>query len=70
MDTPTTFIIGEGSNLKVGKVDNTAAAIGTTENGKLSIDEYIGHNLENNDETTTKGASLSLSESSIPISGV
>ncbi|WP_029759521.1 hemagglutinin repeat-containing protein, partial [Fusobacterium nucleatum] len=30
VDTPTTFIIGEGSNLKVGKVDNTAAAIGAT----------------------------------------
>uniref|UniRef100_UPI001897AA25 two-partner secretion domain-containing protein n=1 Tax=Fusobacterium sp. 1001295B_180824_G3 TaxID=2787123 RepID=UPI001897AA25 len=70
VDTPTTFIIGEGSNLKVGKVDNTAAAIGTTENGKLSIDEYIGHNLENNDETTTKGASLSLSPSKTVISGV
>ncbi|WP_158412155.1 hemagglutinin repeat-containing protein [Fusobacterium animalis] len=70
VDTPTTFIIGEGSNLKVGKVDNTASAIGTTGNGKLSIDEYVGHNLENKDNTTTKGASVSLSQSSIPISGV
>ncbi|PHH95092.1 hemagglutinin repeat-containing protein, partial [Fusobacterium polymorphum] len=70
VDSPTTFIIGDGSNLKVGKVENTAGAIGATENGKLSIDEYIGHNLENNDETTTKGGSVSLSQSSIPISGV
>ena len=70
VDDPTTFIIGEGSNLKVGKVDNTAGAIGTSGNGKLSIDEYIGHNLENNDETTTKGASLSLSPNSNVISGV
>ncbi|MEJ6455459.1 hemagglutinin repeat-containing protein [Fusobacterium nucleatum] len=70
VDTPTTFIIGEGSNLKVGKVDNTASAIGTTGNGKLSIDEYVGHNLENKDETTTKGASLSLSPNSNVISGV
>ncbi|WP_405346547.1 hemagglutinin repeat-containing protein [Fusobacterium animalis] len=70
VDTPTTFIIGEGSNLKVGKVDNTASAIGTTGNGKLSIDEYIGHNLENRDKTTTRGGSVSLSQSSIPISGV
>ena len=70
VDTPTTFIIGEGSNLKVSKVDNTASAIGTTENGKLSIDEYVGHNLENKDETTTKGASLSLSPNSNVISGV
>ena len=70
VDTPTTFIIGEGSNLKVGKVDNTASAIGTTENGKLSIDEYIGHNLENKDNTTIKGGSLSLSPNSNVISGV
>ena len=70
VDDPTTFIIGEGSNLKVGKVENTAVAIGTSGNGKLSIDEYVGHNLENKDKTTTKGGSVSLSQSSIPISGV
>ena len=70
VDTPTTFIIGDGSNLKVGKVDNTASAIGTSGNGKLSIDEYVGHNLENKDKTTTKGASLSLSPNSNVISGV
>ena len=70
VDDPTTFIIGDGSNLKVGKVENTAAAIGTSGNGKLSIDEYVGYNLENNDETKTKGGSISLSQSSIPISGV
>ena len=70
VDDPTTFIIGDGSNLKVGKVENTAGAIGATGSGKLSIDEYIGHNLENKDETTTKGASLSLSPNSNVISGV
>ena len=59
-----------GSNLKIGKVENTAGAIGATGSGKLSIDEYIGHNLENKDETTTKGASLSLSPNSNVISGV
>ena len=70
VDNASTFIIGDGSNLKVGKVENTAAAIGTSGNGKLSIDEYVGHNLENKDKTTTKGGSVSLSQSSIPISGV
>ena len=35
VDSPTTFIIGDGSNLKVGKVENIAGAIGS---GKLSID--------------------------------
>ena len=59
-----------GSNLKIGKVENTAGAIGATGSGKLSIDEYIGHNLENKDETTTKGASLSLSPNSNVIGGV
>ena len=38
VDSPTTFIIGDGSNLKVGKVENTAGAIGATGSGKLSID--------------------------------
>ena len=70
LDDPTTFIIGEGSNLKVGKVENTASAIGTSGNGKLSIDKYVGHNLENKDETKTKGGSLSLSPNSNVISGV
>ncbi|KMV75995.1 hypothetical protein PSAG_04631, partial [Fusobacterium animalis D11] len=70
VDTPTTFLIGDGSNLKVGKVESTAAAIGATGNGKLSIDEYVGHNLENKDETKTKGGSLSLSPNSNVISGV
>jgi len=32
--------------------------------------EYVGHNLENKDKTTTKGASLSLSPNSTPVSGV
>ena len=57
-----------GSNLKIGKVENTAGVIGATGSGKLSIDEYIGHNLENKDET--KGGSLSLSPNSNVISGV
>ncbi len=70
VDSPTTFLIGDGSNLKVGKVENTAGAIGASGSGKLSIDKYIGHNLENKDETKTKGALLSLSPNSNVISGV
>jgi len=38
VDNPTTFIIGDGSNLKVGKVENTTGAIGKTGSGKLSRD--------------------------------
>ena len=65
VDSPTTFIIGDGSNLKVGKVENTAEAIGATGSGKLSIDEYIGHNLENVDKLKTVGGSVGVSASGI-----
>ena len=70
VDNASTFIIGDGSNLKVGKVENTASAIGTSENGKLSIDEYVGHNLENVDKLKTAGGSVGVSTSGITSIGV
>ena len=70
VDNATTFLIGNGSNLKIGKVDNTAAAIGATGSGKLSIDEYIGHNLENVDKLKTVGGSVGVSTSGITSLGV
>ena len=70
VDNASTFIIGDGSNLKVGKVENTAAAIGTTGSGKLSIDEYVGHDLENIDKLKTVGASVGVSTSGITSLGV
>ncbi|MEJ6457547.1 hemagglutinin repeat-containing protein [Fusobacterium nucleatum] len=70
VDNATTFLIGNGSNLKIGKVDNTAGAIGATGNGKLSIDEYVGYNLENVDKLKTAGASVGVSTSGITSLGV
>ena len=70
VDNTSTFIIGDGSDLKVAKVENTASAIGTTENGKLSIDEYVGHNLENVDKLKTAGGSVGVSTSGITSIGV
>ena len=70
VDNATTFLIGDGSNLKISKVDNTAAAIGATGNGKLSIDEYVGHNLENVDKLKTVGGSVGLSASGINSIGI
>ena len=70
VDNASTFIIGDGSNLKVGKVENTAAAIGTSGNGKLSIDEYVGHDLENVDKLKTVGGSVGVSTSGITSLGV
>ena len=70
VDNASTFIIGDGSDLKVAKVENTATAIGTTENGKLSIDEYVGYNLENVDKLKTAGGSIGVSTSGITSLGV
>ena len=70
VDNTTTFLIGNGSNLKIGKVENTAAAIGATGNGKLSIDEYVGHNLENVDKSKTVGGSVGISTSGINSIGI
>ncbi|KDE62366.1 hypothetical protein FUSO5_09925, partial [Fusobacterium necrophorum BFTR-1] len=65
VDNASTFIIGDGSQLKVGKVENTAGAIGTTGSGKLSIEEYVGHNLENIEKSKTKGGSVGISTTGI-----
>ena len=70
VNNASTFIIGDGSDLKVAKVENTASAIGTTENGKLSIDEYVGYNLENLDKLKTAGGSVGVSTSGITSIGV
>ena len=59
-----------GSNLKIGKVEKTAGAIRATGSGKLSIDEYVGHNLENVDKLKTAGGSVGVSTSGITSIGV
>ncbi len=70
VDNVSTFIIGNESNLKVGKVENTAAAIGASGNGKLSIDEYVGHNLENVDKSKTVEGSVGISTSGVNDIGI
>ena len=61
VDTPSAFVIGEGSDLSIGKVTNTGAVIGTEEksNGKIKIDEYIGKNIDNKDTYNTTGGTIS-----------
>ena len=63
VDTPSSFIVGENSNLSIGKAENTAAIIGTTDNGKIKINEYAGKNLDNVDKMKTVGASVGTSYS-------
>ena len=79
-------VTGNIQNLTIESKQNTSTTTGSTKGGSIGFapngmpnsisanysqtDEYIGHNLENKDKTTTKGASLSLSPSSTPVSGV
>ena len=60
VDNQTTFILGEGSNLTIGKVENTAGIIGVEGNGKLKINEYKGKDLYNHDNLTTTGGSIGV----------
>ena len=55
VDNQSTFIVGEGSNLAVGKAANTGAVIGTEGTGALKINEYIGKDLNNYDTMRTTG---------------
>ncbi|WP_146966586.1 hypothetical protein [Pseudoleptotrichia goodfellowii] len=60
VDNQTTFILGEGSNLTIGKAENTAGIIGVEGNGKLKINEYKGTDLYNHDNLTTTGGSIGV----------
>ena len=55
VDNQSSFIVGEGSNLGVGKATNTGAVIGTEGTGALKINEYIGKDLNNYDTMRTTG---------------
>ncbi|MBP9479660.1 MAG: hemagglutinin repeat-containing protein, partial [Sebaldella sp.] len=61
VDTPSGFIIGEGSDLSIGKVTNEGAVIGTEENtnSKIKIDEYIGKDIKDNDDYNITGGTIS-----------
>ena len=59
VDKQSTFILGEGSNLTVGKATNTGAIVGTTgNNSSLKVKEYVGKDLYNTDKLTTTGGSV------------
>ena len=61
VDNQTTFIVGEGSNLHVGTLENTGAVIGKEGNSTFKIDSYIGKNIQNHDTMKTTGGSLGIS---------
>jgi len=61
VDNQSTFVVGEGSNLHVGTVENTGAVIGKEGNSTFKIDSYIGKDIQNYDTMTTTGGSIGVS---------
>ena len=49
VDNQSTFVVGEGSNLHVGTVENTGAVIGKEGNSTFRIDTYAGKDIQNYD---------------------
>ena len=61
VDNQSTFVVGEGSNLHVGTVENTGAIIGKEGNSTFKIDTYAGKDIQNYDTMTTTGGSIGAS---------
>ena len=61
VDNQSTFIVGEGSNLHVGTVENTGAVIDKEGNSTFKIDTYVGKDIQNYDTMTTTGGSIGVS---------
>ena len=61
VDNQSTFIVGEGSDLHVGTVENTGAVIGKEGNSTFKIDTYAGKDIQNYDTMTTTGGSIGVS---------
>ena len=71
VDNQSTFILGEGSNLTVGKATNTGAIVGTIgNNSSLKIKEYVGKDLYNTDTLKTTGGSIGIQTGKNPVTGV
>ena len=61
VDNQSTFVVGEGSNLHVGTVENTGAVIGKEGNSTFKIDTYVGKDIQNYDTMTTTGGLIGVS---------
>ena len=61
VDNQSTLVVGEGSNLHVGTVENTGAVIGKEGNSTFKIDTYVGKDIQNYDTMTTTGGSIGVS---------
>ena len=61
VDNQSTFIIGEGSSLHVGTLENTGAVVGKEGNSTFKIDTYVGKDIQNHDTMKTTGGSIGVS---------
>ena len=61
VDNQSTFVVGEGSNLHVGTLENTGVVIGKEGNSTFKIDTYVGKDIQNYDTMTTTGGSIGAS---------
>ena len=61
VDNQSTFIVGEGSSLHVGRLENTGAVVGKEGNSTFKIDSYVGKDIQNHDTMKTTGGSLGIS---------
>ena len=61
VDNQSTFIVGDGSSLHVGTLENTGAVVGKQGNSTFKIDSYIGKDIQNHDTMKTTGGSLGIS---------
>ena len=66
VDNQSTFVVGEGSNLHVGTVENKGAVIGKEGNSTFKIDTYAGKDIRNYDTMTTTGGSIGASFGGTP----
>ena len=61
VDNQSTFIVGEGSSLHVGTLENTGAVVGKQGNSTFKINNYVGKDIQNHDTMKTTGGSLGIS---------
>ena len=61
VDNQSTFIVGEGSSLHVGRLENTGAVVGKEGNSTFKIDSYVGKDIQNHDTMKTTGGSVGIS---------
>ena len=61
VDNQSTFIVGDGSSLHVGTLENTGAVVGKQGNSTFKIDSYVGKDIQNHDTMKTIGGSVGIS---------